>query len=336
MHRNRRRWRGFIPFILLLTLHPLSAQVTDRAGIAQELSAVLEGMVANHYKPVISVSLGSFSWADSQIPTGFSRWIEDNLRVALSATKGLKLFDQRVAAAMLPSINARYKEFFDAEPVDSILYGAYRVAGGMVSVRLSLTDLATGGLIAEVDHPIPLAQVPPSASAEPPAQAIRAVESLKSLGTSRVTLDPGFTLSISTDRGISASYRDGEFLTLYITATKDAYLKIYHVDGNDVAQLIWPNRFGGSGRIARGEAMRFPGPADQFKYKLGAPYGIEYIKAIASIEPFATMEPDFSDLAGSAGSAISRGLAVVSDAAPTRAEYMVVYEVLPRSEAAAP
>jgi len=54
--------------------------------------------------------------------------------------------------------------------------------------------------------------------------------------------------------------------------------KIYHVDVNGVAQLIWPNRFGGSGKIKAGEALKFPGPNDKFQYVLGRPYGTEYIK----------------------------------------------------------
>ena len=115
---------------------------------------------------------------------------------------------------------------------------------------------------------------------------------------------------------------------MLVTSSKDAYLKIYHVDVNGVAQLIWPNRFGGSGKIKAGEALKFPGPNDKFQYVLGRPYGTEYIKAVASTKPFATMEADFSDLQGSAVAAISRGLTVVSSDT-TRAEALVVYEILP-------
>jgi hypothetical protein len=140
---------------------------------------------------------------------------------------------------------------------------------------------------------------------------------------------PVFTLSLSTDRGIGATYRDGERLSLFITSSRDAYLKLYHIDVNGVAQLIWPNRFGGSGRIAAGQAMKFPGSDDRFQYLLGKPYGTEYIKAIASTVPFATMETDFADLAGSATAAIQKGLKVTQAGNPSKAEALVVYEIQP-------
>lgn len=75
--------------------------------------------------------------------------------------------------------------------------------------------------------------------------------------------------------------------------------------------------------------MSFPKPGDAFKFKISPPYGTEYIKAIASTVPFATQEPDFSDLSGDAAQAITRGISVVPAAAFTRAEALVVYEVLP-------
>jgi len=183
--------------------------------------------------------------------------------------------------------------------------------------------------------------LPADVSVEPSIKALETAVSLSQLvpgSVSQVSGSPSlgsqayamsdFQLSLSTDRGIGAVYRNGERLKLYLTSNKDAYLKIYHVDVNGVAQLIWPNRFGGSGKIRAGEAMQFPGPNDKFQYLLGPPYGTEYIKAVASTKPFTTMEADFSDLQGSAAAAITRGLSVVSSDA-TRSEALVVYEIVP-------
>jgi hypothetical protein len=87
-------------------------------------------------------------------------------------------------------------------------------------------------------------------------------------------------------------------------------------------------RFKGGDQIKAGQAMRFPGSEDKFSYVLGMPFGTEYIKAITSTKPFATMEADFSDLQGPAAAAITRGLSVVASDS-TRAEALAVYAIMP-------
>jgi len=325
--RSRAAPRRFLAVMTLLCAAALAgAQSNSRS---MELSAFLESMTVDYYKPSMTAALGSFTYADTQLPTPFSRWLEDELRQALSKTAKIKLFDKQVAAAMDPSIREKYKDFFGAETVDSLIYGKYKSDGGSVFVTISITDLSTGQLIAERPVVFAPTQLPQGMRVAPTMQTIQAASSLASLAGGAASSDASFTLSMATDRGIGATYRDGENLSLLITCSKDAYLKIYHVDVNGVAQLIWPNRFGGSGRIAKGEAMRFPAESDRFTYKLGAPYGTEYIKAIASLAPFQTMEPDFSDLEGPPVLAITRGLSVESTNAAQHAEAMAVYEILP-------
>lgn len=296
-----------------------------------DLPAVLDRMLENHFRPSVQVAMGSFTYADTQLPTPFARWFEDELRLAIVKTTRMKLFDKQVAAAMDPSIRALYGEFFGTERADSILYGKYGMNGQAVQVTMTLTDLSTGSLISETRLTIPASEIPKGTEVQPSVKTMQTAMSLSQLGSSgspASSSQSGFVLTLSTDRGPGAVYRDGERLTLFVTSNRDAYLKIYHVDVNGVAQLIWPNRFGGTGFIKAGEALRFPGAEDKFSYVLGRPYGTEYIKAIASTRPFATMEPDFSDLQGSAVSAITRGLSVVGKDA-TRAEALAVYEIVP-------
>jgi hypothetical protein len=307
------------------------SQTSALSSTLNDMPTVLERMVENHYLPMVVVGMGSFTYADSQLPSPFSRWLEDELRLALSKTAHLKLFDKQVAAAMDPAILKLYGDFFGADRADSILYGKYFLDDQVVRIHLSLSDLATGSLIAETRYMVPSASVPRSIEIGLSSKTVQNVVSLSKLvsnvsGTSKTDT---FTLSVAADRGIAATYRDGEVLTLFVTSNKDAYLKIYHIDVNGIAQLIWPNRFGGSGRILAGQAMKFPGPTDGFEYLLGKPYGTEYLKAIASTVPFATMEADFTDLSGSASAAITRGLSVVSSANTTHAEALVVYEIVP-------
>jgi hypothetical protein len=329
---------ALVSIIVLVRPSGLPAQTQSQSSQQSSQSAlpdmpvVLERMVENHYLPMVVVGMGSFTFADSGLPSPFSRWFEDELRMAFSRTPHMKLFDKQVAAAMDPAILKLYGDFYGKERVDSILYGRYYLENKVVRLQLSLSDLATGGLIAETRYLIPQASIPKNVEISPSAKTVQNAAALSNLSPAAgggVAQAEALNLSLATDRGSGATYRDGEKLTLFVTASKDAYLKLYHVDVNGVAQLIWPNRFGGSGRIAAGKAMKFPGPGDGFAFLLGKPYGTEYIKAVASTVPFTSMEADFTDLSGPAPEAISRGLSVVSTGSATSAEALAVYEILP-------
>ena len=336
MRKKKALGRLLAAFFLVMCASIAFAQ--QQGSMLADLPSILDHMLDNHYMPSTQVGLGSFTYADTQLPTPFARWFEDELRLAFAKTAKMKLFDKQVAAAMDPAIRALYGDFFGTDRADSILYGKYAQDDRGVLVTMTLTYLSTGGLISETRYAVPASAIPSNVDVQPSVKMVQTAAALSQLfpaagaggqvGSGQQGPAQDFVVTLSTDRGQGAVYRDGERLTLLVTSSKDAYLKIYHVDVNGVAQLIWPNRFGGSGKIKAGEALKFPGPNDKFQYVLGRPYGTEYIKAVASTKPFATMEADFSDLQGSAVAAISRGLSVVSSDT-TRAEALVVYEILP-------
>jgi hypothetical protein len=81
--------------------------------------------------------------------------------------------------------------------------------------------------------------------------------------------------------------------------------------------MIWPNRFsGGNGFIQAGRALRLPGAADPFAFRLQPPYGTEFLKAIASTLPFNAALADFADLGTDYRRTATRGLAVTGTGAP--------------------
>ena len=319
------RWLTVIFFSTLAAL----AQAQTPSLVLADLPASLGTMLENHYLPSVEVGMGSFTYSDTNLPSTFARWFEDQLRAAFTKTPSMKLLDGHLAAAMDPELRKLYANLSNSALPDSLIYGTYQLQPNAVSVQLNLTDLATESLISCLNYIVPASVIPRNETIRPSNDVVKQVTELSSTPDSEVKSSESFTLSMSADRGKGASYRDGEYLTLFLTSSADAYLKIYHVDVNGKAQLIWPNRFGGNGRIKAGQAMKFPGPMDGFRYLLGKPYGTEFIKAIASLAPFATREADFSDLDGSALEAIARGKIVTSAGQSGRAEALVVYEIQP-------
>jgi len=101
-----------IVFFVSLVEGQYQQSLVPPASDNSSLAALLDHMLDNHYLPSAQVALGSFTYADTQLPTPFARLFEDELRLALGRTSKMKLFDKQVAAAMDPAIREQYAVFF--------------------------------------------------------------------------------------------------------------------------------------------------------------------------------------------------------------------------------
>jgi hypothetical protein len=102
-------------------------------------------------------------------------------------------------------------------------------------------------------------------------------------------------------------YHDGEFLSLRVYASRDCYLKISHVDKDNMVQVIYPSVEKDNAFIKGGETRIIP---DNTRFLLEYPYGVEYILVAAYDRPF-TFVPQAP--AQISRAVISRGLKVVTD-----------------------
>lgn len=220
--------------------------------------------------------------------------------------------------------------------MDALLSGHYFREIGVVRVRLDLTSLRNGNLIGSAEVLIEDALIPSSISIMPEANASEKARSLAGFFHDAQSFQNKDTdtlaVSLSTGRGNGAAYLDGEELTIFVMTNQDCYLKLYHIDVQGSTQLIWPNSFSGTdGRVAAHSPIVIPGPSDAFRFRLGAPYGTEFIKAVASTEPFDTLESDFQNLGTDSRAVISRGLEqkMEPDASATEtAEALASYVIL--------
>ncbi len=218
-----------------------------------------------------------------------------------------------------------------------MLHGCYFLEGSLVRVRLEPTDLGSGTLIDARDWLVAASIVPAYASVKPAALAQdRAAELAGSgsvvsgTGGSGGGAAMGLQLSLATDRGSGAAYREVEELTVLLAVNKDAWVRLYHVDAGGHIQLIWPNRFGGGdGRIRPGTTVAIPDPCDSFRFAMTPPYGTEFLKAVASTTPFSTNQADFADLGMDYRAAVTRGIVVTGTARTEVSEALAVYNIGP-------
>jgi hypothetical protein len=121
-------------------------------------------------------------------------------------------------------------------------------------------------------------------------------------------------------------YYDGEYMNFFITAARDCYFKITHVDVYGNSRRIYPLDRRDNNFLRAGERRLIP---DNARYRLNAPFGEEYILIAAYERPFnVSAEP----AAPVSRESISRGLTVESAEGPAvpAATAMFSYTILPR------
>jgi len=290
---------------------------------------VLDQLIEKHYEDSMQVAFGTFTYEYTGLPSSFSRYLEEALSSLISRSDRYRLFNRNVAAAMDPAFRESYKDFFETNLVGGLLSGRFFDEGNRVRVRIELTNLRDGNLVGSGDLVRLKSELPPRLSLEPAketqATAMDAAGTPEkpqtaaggkaaSLSVVKWTWESapgGLSVAVSTDRGSGASYVDGEEMTIFVTTNRDAFVKVYHIDVNGAIQLIWPNRFGGGSVIRPGTPVPIPAQGDPFAFRLGAPYGTEFIKVVASTVPFAQTESDFSSLGTDVRGVLKRGIDVV-------------------------
>jgi hypothetical protein len=309
----------------LLAAAPCVAAEPWAAG----LPAALDSMASGYWQPSLKAAFGTFTYGYGELASPFSLFVEERLGEAMVSSKSLRLFNKAAASAMDPAFRAVYGDLFKSEGVDALLAGRFFDEGEAVRLHLELTGLSDGVLIGALDLSIPKSAVPAGLAIAPPQAASAAQSSLSALLPKGEGGD-SLKVSVSTDRGKGAVYREGEEMVALVTVNEAAYVKVYHIDVDGKTQLIWPNRFGGgSGLVEPGTAIRIPGEGDAFSFRLKAPFGTEFIKVIASSLPFKEMEEDFRSSDEEAGRAITRGLEPADGGSAERAEALASYLILP-------
>lgn len=296
------------------------------AQASSDLPKLLDSLASGYHLPSVLAAYGTFTYEFTGLPTPFSRWLEDRLSEAATKSSRLRILNRNAAMAMDPAFKEIYGSFLRETGAEALLHGTFFQEGEGLRIHLELTDLSSGTLLGAVDWRLSSRDIPAYAPAAPASDATTRARELAKLG---VVTPGGLTVSVTTDRGPGAAYRDGETMEIIVTVNKDAYVRLYHVDGSGRIQLIWPNTFGGKdGRILGGQTVRLPGSNDPFRFQMGPPYGTEFIKALASTTPFQSEETDFSDL-GIDSRVMTRGLSVVGSKAPEAAEALASYYIGP-------
>ncbi|KPJ59256.1 MAG: hypothetical protein AMJ46_11835 [Latescibacteria bacterium DG_63] len=102
-------------------------------------------------------------------------------------------------------------------------------------------------------------------------------------------------IDVWTDKGEGAVYYPGERIRVYFRASRDCYVTLYNIDTQGYVHLLYPSRPFESHFIMGGVTYRIPSRRDPFDLTVGGLHGVEYVEAVASVEPFHSRLPWYLD-----------------------------------------
>ena len=96
-----------------------------------------------------------------------------------------------------------------------------------------------------------------------------------------------FNVSIRLNKEVGSVYKPGEEVKIFITATKDCYIRVWDIGTSGKVTLLYPYKKGQTDFIKAGTTLAIPGP--DARYIVNGPEGTEYVQVIASLTPMKGM-----------------------------------------------
>jgi hypothetical protein len=180
-----------------------------------------------------------------------------------------------------------------AAPIDAIVDGNFFPAGTNLRVTLELVSL-DGAVLAEARFDVPLSELDQKQLDLLPVSGASAISvadferKQECLAVYSDADDAGRFIFGVTPDDLDGIYYDGDYMTMRIYSERDCYFRVIHVDVNGMSQVIYPTAPNDNNRIAAGEVRKIP---DNTRYRLGKPYGEEYILVAAYDEAF-SIQPE--------------------------------------------
>jgi len=286
--------------ILLLFLFPCLL-ISDVKG--QNIKQSLDKLYASESEKLI-VSLGNFTYTDNQMGSEFSKYLEDCISEVITECPQYELFAknrlEEILEAQALNVSDLMKEPAETiigrlKGVKALLSGRFYNQGSDVKVFIELIDIVQGTYYGKTSFIFPGDEISQAVLISPDNYD-DAVAVLDKVNEIDKTSPEDIEIKAWPNRGAGGVYYDGENLLIHFKANRDCYIKIYHIDVNGKMTLIFPNKYHHNNLIKKNRVYSIPESYYGFAFKLGAPYGTEFIKVVASPSQFKEIEAAFEDL----------------------------------------
>jgi hypothetical protein len=252
----------------------------------------------------IVVSLGNFTYGDDKMGSEFSKYLEDCIGEAIIGCAQYELFSKNRLEEILKAQELNLSDLTE-EPsetiigrlkgVQALITGRFYSRGKDVKVFVELLDIIHGTYYGKTSFIFPGKEFIKNTALQP-ENYDDAVAVLNKVNEIDAAQPENLKISAWPDRGAGGVYYEGENLLIRFKSNRDCYIKIYHIDVNGKMKLIFPNKFHHNNLIKNKRVYSIPESNYGFAFRLGAPYGTEFIKVVASPSQFKDIESAFEDL----------------------------------------
>jgi hypothetical protein len=101
----------------------------------------------------------------------------------------------------------------------------------------------------------------------------------------RVMSRPYLDIEVWVSKGEGATYYPGDDIKVYFRASRDCYVVLYNIDTRGYVHLLYPVDQWDDPYAEGGRVYRIPDRFDDYELTVSGPDGVEYIQAVASLEP---------------------------------------------------
>jgi hypothetical protein len=103
--------------------------------------------------------------------------------------------------------------------------------------------------------------------------------------THRVIGRPELDVKVWVDKGEGSVYHPGDDMKIYFQASRDCYVVIYSIDTRGYVHLLYPVDSTDDFYVQGQRIYRIPDRFDDYDLTVDGPEGMEYLQAVASLEP---------------------------------------------------
>jgi hypothetical protein len=102
---------------------------------------------------------------------------------------------------------------------------------------------------------------------------------------------PAFLVRVSVDHK-DCVYRERDTMTVTVQSEKGGYLYLFYFMADGKVSCLFPNVFQQDNQIAARQTTVVPKPGADFRIRIGPPFGVEYLKAVVSLQPLSALDID--------------------------------------------
>ncbi|MDR2484210.1 MAG: DUF4384 domain-containing protein [Treponema sp.] len=261
---------------------------------AEDLDGLIKKAVdglASHLTAPVEVSVEELFLEGTASPSAFSRHLTSRINAHAPANPMFMV----VVPTRSPSL------LRTGGPQKCVIKGVFLQEGDLVRVtlQLQLVEENKHSIIESKDFSVPLAELQRLNIALLPDnfKTVEEIKEWEEIFTPPVpplpapsANTPVFTIKAWPDSE-TATYIDGDAMSVTLLADRDCYVKVYHIDVNRQMQLIFPNRLNRDNYLAANTTRVIPESPVQLT--LHEPFGQETIYVVASGEQFQNLEAEF-------------------------------------------